>query len=981
MKLQKNTLRVMCGSMALVLATVSAAAATADSLPPISAYSAPSDSLPQESTDAPEAPELQPGQEQQEPAYLGKKSETVYVNLNADGSVRESIVTDWLHSDTPGAELPDRTDIDGLTNVKGTETPQKEGDSLRWKLDGTDLYYRGTTSKPLPLKISITYSMDGRELSPEEMAGKSGKMEMKLCFKNATANEVTVAGRQTVMHTPLMVIAGMSFSDDHFSNLQVSDGSVVADGNHQAVSIVCMPGLSESLGLGKYSLKEINDLDFPEEFTVTADAKEFEMGPVGIAVTSELPNLDEIKKSDDIDDMRRDLYDLQDMQDDLDRADPDRDLRSLITDPDRTEAAQLLVDDIFAFYDLNKDMLDILPKYVTDENIKLYDRIKYDLKDSTLDTLLDDDVVFDLLDRVDELSPAKLQALADDFDQMDMKALRTLMSRCSELTSVFGTADAQKNIATLKKLAACREPMFALLGDVQTLDDAAFGQLLYAGIAAQIPGTGKIEDASLKVLLKALLPSLSEEIDKDMAAGYIADAEITSTGLDIFADHQQISPSAVPDASSSVPEEADSSSSDASVPDSEESSGVSSEPENSSSDEESEAQSQESEQPEKTPEPSEETDGEDTHTSVLAAYVESDGQDASSQADESLPEGGEQAEEETNAEETDTVDLSPVTHELEADSSSTPRAKIVSALGSIFSDPEKLDAVCEMLKDNASFQSLIALRSHTNALKLAMAENGITSDDDLPAAMAFADSLLTKVESLQPLAEACFAPLVKNETDPAKKAQMIQAAMERLTEDLAYNQENFTSLILLMNQLKEEDLLDDIEYIDDLRKDMQDLRPIVKALNRDLKKGDINVSLHQSPKTTTTLLKMKDDLENHRDISDSLRWALLPKNVDIGRSMIETLDRLQAKDTVGSSLNKMDDADELFDRKEALVALSDQYRIFTDAPAELDTELKFIMKTDEIKAPEVEEETAPVTEEKSGFLDWCKGLISGITGQ
>jgi hypothetical protein len=270
MKLQKNTLRVMCGSMALVLATVSAAAATADSLPPISAYGAPSDSLPQESA---ETPEPQSEQEQQEPAYLGKKSETVYVNLNADGSVRESIVTDWLHSDTPGAELPDRTDIDGLTNVKGTETPQKEGDSLRWKLDGTDLYYRGTTSKPLPLEISITYSMDGRELSPEEMAGKSGKMEMKLCFKNATANEVTVAGRQTVMHTPLMVIAGMSFSDDHFSNLQVSDGSVVADGNNQAVSIVCMPGLSESLGLGKYSLKEINDLDFPEEFTVTADEK------------------------------------------------------------------------------------------------------------------------------------------------------------------------------------------------------------------------------------------------------------------------------------------------------------------------------------------------------------------------------------------------------------------------------------------------------------------------------------------------------------------------------------------------------------------------------------------------------------------------------------------------------------------------------------------------------------------------------------
>ncbi len=973
MKLQKNTLRVMCGTMALVLATVSAAAATAESLPPISTYSAPSDSLPQESSETPEVSEPLPEEEQQKTAYLGKKSETVYVNLNADGSVRESIVTDWLHSDTLGAELPDRTDIDGLTNVKGTETPQKEGDSLKWRLEGTDLYYRGTTSKPLPLEVSITYSMDGRELSPEEIAGKSGKMEMKLRFKNTTSKEVIVSGRQTVMHTPLMVVAGMSFSDDHFSNLQVSDGSVVADGNNQAVSIICMPGLSESLGLGNYSLKEINDLDFPEEFTITADAKEFEMGPVGIAVTTELPNLDDIKKSDDVDDMRQDLYDLQDMQDDLDLADPDRDLRSLITDPERTEAAQLLVDDIFTFYDLNKDMLDILPKYITDENIKLYDRVKYDLKDSTLDTLLDDDVVFDLLDRVDELSPAKLQALADDFEKMDMKALRTLMSRCSELTSAFGTADAQKNVTTLKKLAACRGPMFALLGDVKTLNDAAFGQLLYASIVAKIPGAGSIEDASMKVLLKALLPSLSGEVDKDMAAGYTTAAGITSTDTGIYV-RQQASSGTIPDVSSSAPEEADSSSS-VSVPDSESSSDES---ENSSSGETSDPEPQETEQSE--PEPSEESGDEAQQTSVLAAYVESEGQDLS-QPEDSLPEESEQSTAEAGADEIERSDLTPVIHELLADSSSTPRAKIVSALGSAFSDSATLDAVCDMLKGNPSFKPLIDLRSYTNALNLAMEENGITSDDDLPATMAFADSLLTKVESLQPLAEACFAPLAKNETDPVKKAQMIQKAMEQLSEDLASNQENFTSLILLMNQLKEEDLLDDIEYIDDLRKDMQDLRPIVKALNHDLKKSDINVSLHQSPETTTSLLKMKDDLEKHRDISESLKWATLPKNVDIGRSMIETLDRLRAKDTVGSSLNKLDDADELLDRKEALVALSDQYRIFTDAPAELDTELKFILKTDEIKVPEAEEKTAPVTEEKSGFLDWCKGLVFKVPGK
>lgn len=1061
MKLQKTTARVLCGTMALVMATVSAAAATADSLPPMSEYGILSDPAQLQQkllSQADAAKEQEESEEQDEKQYLGKKSETVYVNLHADGSVRDTIVTDWLHSDTKGAELPDRTDLEDVTNVKGTETPQENGDELTWNLTEKDLYYRGKSNKPLPLEVSIRYALDGKELSPEEIAGKSGKMEMTLQFHNTTSNPVTIAGKQTDMQTPLMVIAGMSLSSDYFSNVEVSDGTVVSDGNNQVISIVCMPGLEKSLDIGSYSLKEINDMDFPEEFTITADVDEFEMGPIGIAVTSELPNLDDIKKSDDIDDMRDDLYDLQDMQDDLNRADPDRDLRSLITNPDRTEASQLLIDDIFTFYDLNKDILDILPKYVTDDNIKLYDRIKYDLKDSTLDTLLDDEVVFDLLDLVDEISPAKMQSLADDFENIDLKALRTLMDRCNELSAVFGTADTQEHIATLKKLAACREPMFALLGDVNSLDDKAMGSLMLSSIVAQIPGTGKIP-ANVQYLLTALLgDGYSDLISQDMANGYTPTPDsqpILKSAAPVLEDKEQApekdaadqpdpadSDAAKPDDSQpqpTIPEEdkqqdeptddtkpADGQTGES--PDDSDESEVTDEKPQDSKPEDSElgdaaddepAKSDESEtQPDAQTNPakestsgntddtadsqgSEDTAEEETHIETLAAYVEKadvpqttetaeiDAAPADVKPQEELTpaktvetEPKAITEEVQNDEPKPTVSAEEVVIKRSASSDDivpTPRNKIILALSPMFTGDE-LNKTCAKLEKFDQFKPLINLRNHTNALKVAMVKAGLTEDDDLNGAITFAGSMLTTMESLNPLVEACFAPLVKNVSKPEDRADIIREAMKQLTDDLLTNKENFTSLILLMDKLKEEDLLDDIEYIDDLRRDMQDLRPIVKSLNRDLDKNYINISLHKSPETTDVMLKMKDDMETHRDISESLRTAMLPKNIDIGRSMIDTLDRLEAKDAVGDSLDKMDDADELLDRKEALVDLSDQYQIFTDAPEELETELKFIMKTDEIEAPEQETKNAPPEEEK-GFFAWCKDIIQKVTGK
>ena len=134
----------------------------------------------------PAAAQAEPEKEKPENLIGSKKSETVYVNLDPTGRPYDTVVTDWLHSDTPGVTFEDVSDLKGIENIKGDQGPRQEGERLSWQLDGTDLYYTGRTGKELPLEVKITYSLDGKQYDPQELAGKSGRLEIRLSFKNTS---------------------------------------------------------------------------------------------------------------------------------------------------------------------------------------------------------------------------------------------------------------------------------------------------------------------------------------------------------------------------------------------------------------------------------------------------------------------------------------------------------------------------------------------------------------------------------------------------------------------------------------------------------------------------------------------------------------------------------------------------------------------------------------------------------------------------
>lgn len=129
------------------------------------------------------------------------KEETVYVKAKADGSTDKVIVSDWLKNSGTDVVIQDASDLQNIKNVKGDETFKQNGSSLVWKANGNDIYYQGETDKPLPVEVKVTYFLDEKEISPDDLAGKSGKVRIHFSYINQA--------KDGEVYTPFTMVTGI----------------------------------------------------------------------------------------------------------------------------------------------------------------------------------------------------------------------------------------------------------------------------------------------------------------------------------------------------------------------------------------------------------------------------------------------------------------------------------------------------------------------------------------------------------------------------------------------------------------------------------------------------------------------------------------------------------------------------------------------------------------------------------------------------
>ena len=151
-----------------------------------------------------------------------QKEETVYVNTTAGGEVTDVTVSDWLKNsgDSSNSEVKDASDLQDIKNVKGDETFTQNGNDLTWSTDGKDIYYQGKTEKNLPVSVGIKYYMDGTEVSPEALAGKTGHLKMEVTYTNTSKTTKTVNGKKTDIYSPFVMVTGMILPVDKFENVK-----------------------------------------------------------------------------------------------------------------------------------------------------------------------------------------------------------------------------------------------------------------------------------------------------------------------------------------------------------------------------------------------------------------------------------------------------------------------------------------------------------------------------------------------------------------------------------------------------------------------------------------------------------------------------------------------------------------------------------------------------------------------------------------
>ena len=216
------------------------------------------------------------------PVFGYTKEETVYSKIDASGKNYKTTVSSHIKN-TDGMEIiNDVSNLMNIENVSGNNEMTKNTNTLTWKANGNDIYYQGNTNKELPIDINIKYYLNDVEVFAKDIAGKTGKVKVIYEFKNKESKRVVINGKYETLYVPFIVGIGSIIDNDVNKNIEITSGKVIDNGNKSMVFGLAFPGMQESLGIEKNTLK------IPSTIEVTMDSKEFKMGEIYVFATPKL---------------------------------------------------------------------------------------------------------------------------------------------------------------------------------------------------------------------------------------------------------------------------------------------------------------------------------------------------------------------------------------------------------------------------------------------------------------------------------------------------------------------------------------------------------------------------------------------------------------------------------------------------------------------------------------------------------------------
>lgn len=184
------------------------------------------------------------------------KQEVVYVNLAADGSVADIYVVNIFDLDKTG-QIIDYGDYTALRNMTTDDEILFEDETVRIQTEARKLYYEGhLRSDVIPWIFAIHYALDGAACSAEELAGKSGHLEITMDIGQNKECRSTFFEHYS-LQTSITLDTGLC------KNIAAEGATVANVGGDKQLTYTILPGKEKS-------------------FTVTADVTDFTMDSIAI---------------------------------------------------------------------------------------------------------------------------------------------------------------------------------------------------------------------------------------------------------------------------------------------------------------------------------------------------------------------------------------------------------------------------------------------------------------------------------------------------------------------------------------------------------------------------------------------------------------------------------------------------------------------------------------------------------------------------
>ena len=306
----------------------------------------------------------------------------MYVNLNADGSISKVNVSDHLHAAKPQVRIEDKSDLEGISDVKTFTEPVIKDGRLFWDMDSTDLYYNGTTEKEPPITVEINYFLDGKSISPKRLVGKSGRVDIEVTVTNNLVKSAKENGTGYDIYCPMIMAGGMIVPDEGFNDVSVTNGTILSDGSHRIVMMLGIPGIDESIGVSALGIPFLSNELCRTNYKISADVTDFSLGNLMFTAIpfSSVAALSQEDITDDVNGINQLLADLQNVMAAMSSQSVESVINMLYGDVTQTEELINAMISATEIYEKNKPLIELLVNFMSDENLDAISKVANDIE-------------------------------------------------------------------------------------------------------------------------------------------------------------------------------------------------------------------------------------------------------------------------------------------------------------------------------------------------------------------------------------------------------------------------------------------------------------------------------------------------------------------------------------------------------------------------------------------------------------------------